>query len=366
MMMPSTASCDQRTGSHRLHSIQSHDHSGLVGPLGRTCSRDRDLHRPLPGRAVDTRARALGDSSGQGRSPGADAGSHLITVTTYVVAVSAHWSSTASTSRSSSPPPGWHGCDRPRVPDLLRNVLAGIWAAPRASHPARDTITVLDQTGASRTYVAHHDTSHRRRRAGDPAQPHGVHRDRGHTTHFDTRRLTVGVRILPNVDLAELMRRARTASRRYRASRPSRESSSSRRSTVTCPCSLHFWVEPARAGSRCDQRGGFGAPVGCGRCEPAAEPAEPGREQESPPVETSQPTLSGSSWCATARQEWSREKRHTDAPTFRSPPRAARRRFPGRATRRPDLRRGLREPLQRARERARSPASETERSSIRI
>src|ERR1700733_9891123 len=96
--------------------------------------------------------------------------------------------------------------------DLLRNVLAGIWLLLEQPFRLGDTITVMDQTGAVQNITLR--TTTLRTGIGELAILPNLTVFTGiviNTTHYDTRRLTVGVRISKDVDLAELMRRARAA-----------------------------------------------------------------------------------------------------------------------------------------------------------
>jgi small conductance mechanosensitive channel len=96
--------------------------------------------------------------------------------------------------------------------DLLRNVLAGIWLLLEQPFRLGDTITVMDQTGAVQNITLR--TTTLRTGVGELAILPNLTVFTGiviNTTHYDTRRLTVGVRIPAATDLADLMRRARAA-----------------------------------------------------------------------------------------------------------------------------------------------------------
>lgn len=96
--------------------------------------------------------------------------------------------------------------------DLLRNVLAGIWLLLEQPFRLGDTITVLDQTGAVQNITLR--TTTLRTGIGELAILPNLTVFTGiviNTTHYDTRRLSVGVRIPAETDLADLMRRARAA-----------------------------------------------------------------------------------------------------------------------------------------------------------
>jgi len=96
--------------------------------------------------------------------------------------------------------------------DLLRNVLAGIWLLLEQPFRLGDTITVLDQTGAVQNITLR--TTTLRTGVGELAILPNLTVFTGlviNMTHYDTRRLTVGVRLPADADLAGLMRRARAA-----------------------------------------------------------------------------------------------------------------------------------------------------------
>ena len=94
--------------------------------------------------------------------------------------------------------------------DLLRNVLAGIWLLIEQPFRLGDTITVLDQTGSVQNITLR--TTTLRTGVGELAILPNLTVFTGiviNTTHYDTRRLSVGVRLPAGTDLASLMRRAR-------------------------------------------------------------------------------------------------------------------------------------------------------------
>src|ERR1700693_5219751 len=96
--------------------------------------------------------------------------------------------------------------------DLLRNVLAGIWLLLEQPFRLGDTITVLDQTGAVQNITLR--TTTLRTGIGELAILPNLTVFTGiviNLTHYDTRRLSVGVRIPTETDLADLTRRARAA-----------------------------------------------------------------------------------------------------------------------------------------------------------
>jgi small conductance mechanosensitive channel len=96
--------------------------------------------------------------------------------------------------------------------DLLRNVLAGIWLLLEQPFRLGDTITVLDQTGAVQNITLR--TTTLRTGVGELAILPNLTVFTGiviNSSHYDTRRLSVGVRLPPGADLAEMMRLARKA-----------------------------------------------------------------------------------------------------------------------------------------------------------
>jgi small-conductance mechanosensitive channel len=94
--------------------------------------------------------------------------------------------------------------------DLLRNVLAGIWLLLEQPFRLGDTITVLDQTGAVQNITLR--TTTLRTGEGALAILPNLTVFTGiviNSSHYDTRRLSVTVRVPAEADLADLMRRAR-------------------------------------------------------------------------------------------------------------------------------------------------------------
>jgi small-conductance mechanosensitive channel len=94
--------------------------------------------------------------------------------------------------------------------DLLRNVLAGIWLLLEQPFRLGDTITVLDQTGAVQNITLR--TTTLRTGEGALAILPNLTVFTGiviNSSHFDTRRLSVTVRVPAETDLVDLMRRAR-------------------------------------------------------------------------------------------------------------------------------------------------------------
>jgi small-conductance mechanosensitive channel len=96
--------------------------------------------------------------------------------------------------------------------DLLRNVLAGIWLLLEQPFRLGDTITVLDQTGAVQNITLR--TTTLRTGVGELAILPNLTVFTGiviNSSHYDTRRLSVSVRLPAGADLADMMRRARSA-----------------------------------------------------------------------------------------------------------------------------------------------------------
>jgi small conductance mechanosensitive channel len=96
--------------------------------------------------------------------------------------------------------------------DLLRNVLAGIWLLLEQPFRLGDTITVLDQTGAVQNITLR--TTTLRTGVGELAILPNLTVFTGiviNSSHYDTRRLSVSVRLPAGADLADMMRLARAA-----------------------------------------------------------------------------------------------------------------------------------------------------------
>jgi small conductance mechanosensitive channel len=94
--------------------------------------------------------------------------------------------------------------------DLLRNVLAGIWLLLEQPFKLGDTITVLDQTGAVQNITLR--TTTLRTGGGELSILPNLTVFTGiviNSSHYDTRRLSVTVRLPAGADLADLMRRSR-------------------------------------------------------------------------------------------------------------------------------------------------------------
>ncbi|MEA2636981.1 MAG: small conductance mechanosensitive channel [Chloroflexota bacterium] len=96
--------------------------------------------------------------------------------------------------------------------DLLRNVLAGIWLLLEQPFRLGDVITVLDQTGAVQNITLR--TTTLRTGVGELAILPNLTVFTGiviNSSHYDTRRLSVVVRLPVGADIADVMRRARQA-----------------------------------------------------------------------------------------------------------------------------------------------------------
>jgi small conductance mechanosensitive channel len=215
MMIASTPTCDNSNWfSFVCTAIQSHDRSGLAGPLVQNLLSAIAIFIVLylVGRLIRVLvlwAMSRGKADRQVRT----LVRNLITVTTYVVAVISalvvYGVNVAVILTAAGVGTVAIGL---AFQDLLRNVLAGIWLLLEQPFRLGDTITVMDQTGAVQNITLR--TTTLRTGVGELAILPNLTVFTGivvNTTHYDTRRLTVGVRILPNVDLAELMRRARAA-----------------------------------------------------------------------------------------------------------------------------------------------------------
>jgi small-conductance mechanosensitive channel len=214
-VIAAASSCDQSLWfAFICNSIQNHDQSGLVGPLvehvldavaifivlylvGRLTRLLVlwAMRRAKADRQVRTLVR------------------NLITVTTYVVAVISalvvYGVNVAVILTAAGLGTVAIGL---AFQDLLRNVLAGIWLLLEQPFRLGDIITVMDQTGAVQNITLR--TTTLRTGVGELAILPNLTVFTGiviNMTHFDTRRLSVGVRIPVDADLAELMRSARAA-----------------------------------------------------------------------------------------------------------------------------------------------------------
>jgi small conductance mechanosensitive channel len=214
-MIATTPVCDTSNWFGFICSaIQSRDHSGLVGPLVQNLLSAVAIFIVLYLVGRLTRLLVLwamrrGKADRQVRT----LVRNLITVTTYVVAVISalvvYGVNVAVIITAAGVGTVAIGL---AFQDLLRNVLAGIWLLLEQPFRLGDTITVLDQTGAVQNITLR--TTTLRTGVGELAILPNLTVFTGiviNTTHYDTRRLSVGVRIPADVDLAALMRRARGA-----------------------------------------------------------------------------------------------------------------------------------------------------------
>ena len=213
-MIASTPSCDLSNWFDVVcRAIQTHDQSGLIGPLVEHLLSAIGIFIALylVGRLVRVLvlwAMRRGRADRQVRT----LVRNLITVTTYVVALITalvvYGVNIAVILTAAGVGTVAIGL---AFQDLLRNVLAGIWLLLEQPFKLGDTITVLDQTGAVQNITLR--TTTLRTGIGELAILPNLTVFTGiviNTTHYDTRRLTVGVRIPTDIDLADLMRRART------------------------------------------------------------------------------------------------------------------------------------------------------------
>lgn len=215
MMIASTPTCDTSNWFNFVcTAIQNRDSTGLVGPLVQHLLSATAIFVVLYLVGRLTRMLVLwamrrGKADRQVRT----LVRNLITVTTYVVAVISalvvYGVNVALILTAAGVGTVAIGL---AFQDLLRNVLAGIWLLLEQPFRLGDTITVMDQTGAVQNITLR--TTTLRTGIGELAILPNLTVFTGivvNATHFDTRRLTVSVRTTADVDLAALMRRARTA-----------------------------------------------------------------------------------------------------------------------------------------------------------
>jgi len=214
-MIASTPSCDLSNWFDVVcRAIQTHDQSGLIGPLVEHLLSAIGIFIALylVGRLVRVLvlwAMRRGRADRQVRT----LVRNLITVTTYVVALITalvvYGVNIAVILTAAGVGTVAIGL---AFQDLLRNVLAGIWLLLEQPFKLGDTITVLDQTGAVQNITLR--TTTLRTGIGELAILPNLTVFTGiviNTTHYDTRRLSVGVRLPPGADLADMMRLARKA-----------------------------------------------------------------------------------------------------------------------------------------------------------
>jgi small conductance mechanosensitive channel len=215
LVIAATPACDQSNWFYFVcNSIQSHDKSGLVGPLVEHLLAAVAIFVVLYLVGRLTRVLVLwAMRRGKADRQVQTLVRNLITVTTYVVAVITalvvYGVNVAVILTAAGVGTVAIGL---AFQDLLRNVLAGIWLLLEQPFRLGDTITVMDQTGAVQNITLR--TTTLRTGVGELAILPNLTVFTGiviNTTHYDTRRLSVGVRIPATADLAELMRRARAA-----------------------------------------------------------------------------------------------------------------------------------------------------------
>ena len=214
-MIAATSTCDSTNWFNFIcNAIQSRDQSGLVGPLVEHLMAAVAMFIVLYALGRLTRVTVLW---AMGRSK-ADRQvrtlvRNLITVTTYVVALITalvvYGVNVAVILTAAGVGTVAVGL---AFQDLLRNVLAGIWLLLEQPFRLGDTITVVDQTGAVQNITLR--TTTLRTGVGELAILPNLTVFTGiviNTSHFDTRRLTVGVRLPVATDIADAIRRARAA-----------------------------------------------------------------------------------------------------------------------------------------------------------
>src|SRR4029077_16628871 len=214
-MIASPPTCDSSNWFDVVcRSIQSHDQSGLVGPLVEHLLSAVGIFIVLylVGRLV--RALVLwAMRRGKADRQVGTLVRNLITVTTYVVAVIGalvvYGVNVAVILTAAGVGTVAIGL---AFQDLLRNVLAGIWLLLEQPFKLGDTITVLDQTGAVQNITLR--TTTLRTGVGELAILPNPPVFTGiviNSSHYDTRRLSVGVRLPVGADIAAGVRRARAA-----------------------------------------------------------------------------------------------------------------------------------------------------------
>jgi small conductance mechanosensitive channel len=214
-MMAAASTCDASNWFDFVcNSIQSHDSSGLIGPLVQNLISAIAIFIVLYVVGRLTRALVLwamrrGKADRQVRT----LVRNLITVTTYVVAVIAALVAFGINIAVILTAAGVGTVAIGLAfQDLLRNVLAGIWLLLEQPFRLGDTITVLDQTGAVQNITLR--TTTLRTGIGELAILPNLTVFTGiviNSSHYDTRRLSVSVRLPVGADIADLVRRGREA-----------------------------------------------------------------------------------------------------------------------------------------------------------
>jgi small conductance mechanosensitive channel len=214
-MIAAASTCDTSNWFNFVcNSIQSHDSSGLIGPF---------VEHLISGIAIFivlyivgrlTRALVLwamrrGKADRQVRT----LVRNVITVTTYVVAVIAalvEFGVNIAVILTAA------GVGTVAIglafQDLLRNVLAGIWLLLEQPFRLGDTIAVLDQAGAVQNITLR--TTTLRTGIGELAIIPNLTVFTAiviNSSHYDTRRLSVSVRLPVGADIADLVGRGREA-----------------------------------------------------------------------------------------------------------------------------------------------------------
>jgi small conductance mechanosensitive channel len=214
-MIAAASTCDPSNWFDFVcNSIQSHDSSGLIGPFVQNLISAIAIFIVLYVVGRLTRALVLwamrrGKADRQVRT----LVRNLITVTTYVVAVIAALVAFGVNIAVILTAAGVGTVAIGLAfQDLLRNVLAGIWLLLEQPFRLGDTITVLDQTGAVQNITLR--TTTLRTGIGELAILPNLTVFTGiviNSSHYDTRRLSVSVRLPVGADIADLSRRGREA-----------------------------------------------------------------------------------------------------------------------------------------------------------
>jgi small conductance mechanosensitive channel len=214
-MIAATPTCDSSNWFDFVcRAIQSHDQSGLIGPFVQHFISAIAIFIVLYllgrlARVVVLWAMRRGKADRQVRT----LVRNLITVATYVVAVIGalvvYGVNVAVILTAAGVGTVAIGL---AFQDLLRNVLAGIWLLLEQPFRLGDTITVVDQTGAVQNITLR--TTTLRTGVGELAILPNLSVFTGiviNLSHYQTRRLSVSVRLPAGADLADTMRRSRAA-----------------------------------------------------------------------------------------------------------------------------------------------------------
>ncbi len=214
-MIASIPTCDSSNWFDFVcRSIQAHDQSGLIGPFVEHLISAIAIFIVLYllgrlTRVVVLWAMGRGKADRQVRT----LVRNLVTVTTYVVAVITalvvYGVNVAVILTAAGIGTVAIGL---AFQDLLRNVLAGIWLLLEQPFRLGDTITVLDQTGTVQNVTLR--TTTLRTGVGELAILPNLTVFTGivvNSSHFDTRRLSVSVRLPAGADLATVVPQFREA-----------------------------------------------------------------------------------------------------------------------------------------------------------